>query len=136
MRSPRPAVCTPPLLHALATHIAAFHGEAEQRPDRGGVAGLAAIIRENDDCLRASHPIVFPAESVGALRKQSEDWLSRLGALLDQRQAAGKVRRCHGDLHLRNICVLDDKPVLFDCIEFSEAFTSIDAVLPMTSRFC
>jgi predicted kinase len=41
---------------------------------------------------------------------------------------AGKVRRCHGDLHLRNICLLDGKPVLFDCIEFSDEIASIDVL--------
>ncbi|MFZ2006057.1 MAG: AAA family ATPase, partial [Stellaceae bacterium] len=54
--------------------------------------------------------------------------LDRVGPLIDRRRAAGKVRRCHGDLHLRNICVIDGKPVLFDCIEFSDAFASIDVL--------
>jgi predicted kinase/RimJ/RimL family protein N-acetyltransferase len=36
------------------------------------------------------------------------------------------VRRCHGDLHLNNICLIDGKPVLFDAIEFEESFASID----------
>jgi predicted kinase len=48
--------------------------------------------------------------------------------LLDRRRAGGKVRRCHGDLHLRNICVLDGEPVLFDCIEFSDEFASVDVL--------
>jgi len=38
------------------------------------------------------------------------------------------VRRCHGDLHLRNICLLDGKPTLFDCLEFSDALASIDVL--------
>jgi uncharacterized protein len=62
------------------------------------------------------------------LHASTEEWLARLGDLLDRRRAAGKVRRCHGDLHLRNICVLDGKPVLFDCLEFSEVFASIDVL--------
>jgi predicted kinase len=49
-------------------------------------------------------------------------------ALLDRRRAEGKVRRCHGDLHLRNICLLDGRPVLFDAIEFSEELASIDVL--------
>src|SRR3979490_2008554 len=44
------------------------------------------------------------------------------------RRAAGKVRRCHGDLHLSNICLLDGRPVLFDALEFSEAIGSIDVL--------
>ena len=51
-----------------------------------------------------------------------------LAELLDRRRAAGKVRHCHGDLHLRNICLLEGKPTLFDCLEFDEALASIDVL--------
>src|SRR5205085_6398921 len=54
--------------------------------------------------------------------------LARVGGLLDERRDGGKVRRCHGDLHLRNICLVDGRPVLFDCIEFSEDIASIDVL--------
>jgi aminoglycoside phosphotransferase family enzyme/predicted kinase len=117
---------TPDLLHRLAAHIAAFHESAEPRRDRGGAAALAAIIAENDACLRAA--AAFPAERTGRLREVSAAWLERVGDLLDRRRAAGRVRRCHGDLHLRNICVIDGAPVLFDCIEFSDAFATIDVL--------
>jgi len=118
----------PGFLHRLAAHIAAFHDAAERRPEQGGAAALSAIVDENDECLRASRSGVFPAGHVRELRDTSKDWLHRTGDLLDRRRAAGKIRRCHGDLHLRNICVVDDEPVLFDCIEFSEAFASIDVL--------
>src|SRR5207237_1427039 len=45
-----------------------------------------------------------------------------------RRGDAGRVRRCHGDLHLRNICLLDRGPVLFDCLEFSDDLASIDVL--------
>jgi hypothetical protein len=38
------------------------------------------------------------------------------------------VRHCHGDLHLRNICLFDGKPTLFDCLEFDEALATIDVL--------
>lgn len=118
----------PRLIHALAAHITDFHAKAERRPDSGGAAALAAVIAENDECLRSGRAAAFPAERVGALREHSMVWLSRFGVLLDRRRAEGKVRHCHGDLHLRNICVIDGKPVLFDCIEFSDTFASIDVL--------
>ena len=52
--------------------------------------------------------------------------LAMLGPLLDRRRQEGKVRRCHGDLHLRNICLFGGQPMLFDGIEFSDAFSCID----------
>jgi uncharacterized protein len=118
----------PGFLYRLAANIAAFHEAAEHRPEHGGVAAFSAIVDENDECLQASQAVAFSSERVRELHDASRDWLYRLGELLDRRRAAGKVRRCHGDLHLRNICVVDGEPVLFDCIEFSEAFASIDVL--------
>src|SRR3546814_20644644 len=47
-------------------------------------------------------------------------------SLLDRRAEAGFVRRCHGDLHLRNICMADGRPTLFDALEFDPALACID----------
>jgi predicted kinase len=48
--------------------------------------------------------------------------------LLDRRAKAGMVRRCHGDLHLRNICLFDGRPQLFDCIEFNDRIATVDVL--------
>jgi uncharacterized protein len=115
----------PQLIYALAAHVADFHADAEPRPNHGGAQALRAIVEENDACLRASG-LGLAEPMIDELRDASMQWLERVGGLLDRRRLQGKVRRCHGDLHLRNICVLDAKPVLFDCLEFSEQFASID----------
>ncbi|MBD2489769.1 AAA family ATPase [Aulosira sp. FACHB-615] len=39
-----------------------------------------------------------------------------------------RIRECHGDLHLRNICLWQDKILLFDCIEFNEPFRFVDVM--------
>lgn len=38
------------------------------------------------------------------------------------------IRECHGDLHLRNIALWQDKITLFDCIEFNEPFRFVDVM--------
>jgi predicted kinase len=38
------------------------------------------------------------------------------------------VRQCHGDLHLRNIVLLDNTPRLFDAIEFDDALACTDVL--------
>jgi len=38
------------------------------------------------------------------------------------------VRRCHGDLILRNICLFEGVPTLFDCLEFDEELATIDVL--------
>jgi hypothetical protein len=57
--------------------------------------------------------------------------LARHKALLDARRRRGKVRRCHGDLHLRNICLFENQPTLFDCIEFSDEIACIDTLFDL-----
>jgi hypothetical protein len=116
----------PRLIDALADHIAQFHAAAEKRPGQGGAAALAEVIETNHRCLLAARRAGLDRRSVDALREASLAALRGAAALLDARRDAGKVRRCHGDLHLRNICLLDGEPVLFDCLEFSDELASID----------
>jgi predicted kinase len=48
--------------------------------------------------------------------------------LLEDRGNQGLVRRCHGDLHLGNIVLIGEQPVLFDAIEFSAEIASVDVL--------
>ncbi len=54
--------------------------------------------------------------------------LERNAALLDARARRGKVKHCHGDLHLGNICLFEGRPTLFDAIEFSPDLARIDVL--------
>lgn len=47
----------------------------------------------------------------------------------------GLVKDCHGDLHSKNIFLLPEKTVIFDCIEFNASFRQID-VLSEVAYFC
>ena len=38
------------------------------------------------------------------------------------------MRRCHGDLHLRNIVLLGGEPTLFDAVEFDDAIATGDVL--------
>jgi hypothetical protein len=113
----------PPLMQQLVDHIVDFHAQAEPRFDRGGAAAIAEIERSNIDCLHRAGAAYFEPDQIAALHARSLEILQNVAGLLDARRAAGKVRRCHGDLHLRNICVFHEKPVLF---EFSEELATID----------
>ena len=122
---------TPALMQRLTDAVLRFH-EAAERLDPaqalgGGADGQRAVAEESLAEL-AERPDLFPAAEVEGLGALFHGWLDRTAALLDDRQAEGFVRRCHGDLHLRNICLVEDEPTLFDCIEFNEAFAAIDVL--------
>jgi len=54
--------------------------------------------------------------------------LGSLKDLIFKRGEQGLVRRCHGDAHLRNIVLIDEEPVLFDAVEFSDAIATGDVL--------
>ena len=85
-------------------------------------------MKTNIGCLRDSKGAGFDAAQIGRIERGFAAELARVGPLLDERRRAGKVRLCHGDLHLRNICLVDGRPLLFDCVEFSEDLASIDVL--------
>ncbi|MEN9236169.1 MAG: AAA family ATPase [Gloeomargarita sp. GMQP_bins_25] len=45
-----------------------------------------------------------------------------------ERQQQGKIRECHGDLHLGNICFFQGQTCVFDCIEFNDEFRLTDVI--------
>lgn len=58
----------------------------------------------------------------------SDRFLLEQAELLAQRRDHNFIRECHGDLHLRNICLWHNKIQLFDCIEFNEPFRFVDVM--------
>ncbi|WP_345777835.1 AAA family ATPase [Hoeflea sp.] len=49
-----------------------------------------------------------------------------VASLLSQRSGEGRVRRCHSDLHLKNLVMIDGQPVPFDALEFDERLGTCD----------
>ncbi len=117
---------TPALMTETTRTIARFHRSAPVVHADGGAANIAGVLDINRAGFAASD--VFAAEAVDRIDAAFRDGLAHHAALLDGREAAGRVRRCHGDLHLRNICVLDGRPHLFDCIEFNDRIATVDVL--------
>jgi aminoglycoside phosphotransferase family enzyme/predicted kinase len=119
---------TPELIDDLAAEVADFHDRAAPRPGSGGHAGMRAVIEGNAVDLATIPPAVLPGDWAERLTLRCRAELARRRRLLEQRRRSGRVRRCHGDLHLGNIVLLDRRPVLFDCLEFDEALAAIDTL--------
>jgi hypothetical protein len=118
----------PALARELGTVVAAFHRAAEPRLDKGGHDGMAAVVAGNRDDLDAAQAGVFERGEIAAVDDAARRALDRYRTLLDRRRTAGRVRHCHGDLHLGNIVRLDQGVVPFDCIEFSEDIACTDTM--------
>jgi aminoglycoside phosphotransferase family enzyme/predicted kinase len=122
----RNGTLSPQLMTELARQIAKLHQGAAVSFTHGGSAGIAAVLGINDRGLRETS-LVSP-EAASEFADLFRQALGRHAERLEQRRRAGKVRRCHGDLILRNICLIDGVPTLFDCLEFNEALATIDVL--------
>ena len=121
---------TPELIGALAEEIAAFHALAEPVAGFGGAAGLRGAIERNRLDQRTVEG-VLGRDAIEALRRESLVAVERVAPLLDRRREAGKVRRCHGDLRLANLCLLGGRPTLFDAVEFCDEVACIDVLFDL-----
>lgn len=125
-------------IEELAEIVAGFHRDADRRTDADSAANFAQTIAGNAASMeltvmheeepRGLASGAFDRGAIARLRELSEARLASLRGLLHRRRDRGLVRRCHGDLHLGNICLIDGRPVLFDAIEFNEAFAVIDVL--------
>ena len=114
------------LMVALAASIARFHEAAEPRYDHGGRAGMAWVVDGNAAGFAEFAAGGLDPATSATLTRDTELELQRQGSRLDERRRAGWVRQCHGDLHLRNIVLLDGQPTLFDGVEFNDEIACID----------
>lgn len=112
----------------LATAIARFHASAERRREHGGRAGMAWIVDGNADGFAEFGRTCLDPSASRRVIEGSRRELERVTELLERRRESGFVRQCHGDLHLRNIVLLDGQPTLFDGVEFNDQISCIDVL--------
>ena len=122
---------TPGLIDTLARRVAEFHATLPAAPTDspfGTAEGIEARVLENFRRLRDRLPDADCHERVTRLEAWSRQTLEQHREEFEQRRREGWVRACHGDLHLANMALLDGRPVLFDCLEFSQDLRWIDTM--------
>lgn len=109
----------------LAARVAAFHAAAPAAPKAPGAAHdrLPLVAA----ALEGAGPLLASGEAAG-LRHWIEARCRDLQPLWATRRALGRVRECHGDLHLDNVFSLDGEVGAFDCIEFDDGLRWIDVL--------
>src|SRR5689334_22352400 len=116
------------LMRPLAAAIARLHAGATRRTDHGGLAGMTWVVEGNAADFARQPVGVFDADECQRVTADSRAAIEPHGSLLETRRAAGFVRECHGDLHLRNIVRLDGVPTLFDGVEFNDEISCVDVI--------
>jgi aminoglycoside phosphotransferase family enzyme/predicted kinase len=115
------------LADALGRAVAAAHAKTLVADAGNWIAALGGYVDEHVEVFR-QYPDIFPAVEIDALGRASREAYQRIVPLLRERGQRGFVRHIHGDLHLGNIALIGDKPVLFDAIEFSDIIATGDVL--------
>ena len=114
------------LARDLGQGVFDYHAQTPQRNADG--ATLIADILDELDRVFAELGDLLDAAQTARFHAQSRAALDRIAPLLRQRGAGGHIRRCHGDLHLRNLVMLNGKPIPFDALEFDEVLGTCDVL--------
>lgn len=116
------------LMTPLASAIVRFHALAERTPRHGGVGGMAWVIDGNASGFAEQGAGILDPAACTALTDAARRALSRHSARLERRRRDGFVRHCHGDLHLRNLVLIEGRPTLFDAVEFNDEIACTDVL--------
>lgn len=109
----------------LADIVARSHIHAKKADADAWFASIKRTAAQNIEALRR-FPALFQPASVDGLDARWQAMLAAHELTLHRRAARGLVRRCHGDLHLANIAIINGAPCPFDAIEFDERIASGD----------
>jgi aminoglycoside phosphotransferase family enzyme/predicted kinase len=115
------------LMHELGRLVARFHAGSEVCRDAEHANNIKYVIDSNSRNIAAFRD-QLGAEAVDAYDEAIRAAYDTVRDQVLRRFEDGHVRHCHGDLHLGNILIENDKPVLFDCIEFNERLSQIDVL--------
>jgi aminoglycoside phosphotransferase family enzyme/predicted kinase len=118
----------PALVGEAAEAIARFHAECAPVPGVGGAEDYRDIVRglRRTEADGAAANGLTPGPVGLYLALEAE--IGRQAPLIEARRQAGKVRRGHGDLHLRNICLFQGRAMPFDALEFDPALATADVL--------
>jgi aminoglycoside phosphotransferase family enzyme len=117
-------------LKRVADVLARFHFSTLTNPtiDKFGEPGMFGVnTDENFEQVKKYIGVSIPKHEFEALKKWTDDFYNENRTLFFQRIKDGKIRDCHGDLHMEHICFTEDLCII-DCIEFNDRFRYSDTV--------
>lgn len=119
------------MIDSLASDVASFHQRTPVAPADSVHGTPENIWYRVEKNFSEAYPFLTKPEDI-TLLKELETIATKEHARLTNtfvaRKANGYIRSCHGDLHLRNIVLINNNPVIFDRIEFNELWRWVDVM--------
>lgn len=114
---------------ALGKLLGQFYRSQKPEPavaEYGAPEAIRYSIEENfTQTERFVNTALSPA-AFRAIKEFNNMFFQRFSGVLERRAAEGRIKECHGDLHLEHIAFLPNGIRILDCIEFNSRFRCID----------
>jgi aminoglycoside phosphotransferase family enzyme len=117
-------------IERIGEAIAAFHKKSLQSKEIDKFGKLDVIKFNTEENFQQTEEFIddsISKEQFYALKNWTDKFYKEYQELFAQRLKNGKIRDCHGDLHMEHIC-LTDPIIIFDCIEFNDRFRYSDTL--------
>jgi aminoglycoside phosphotransferase family enzyme/predicted kinase len=118
-------------LEELGRVVAQYHAKTETNDYIRSFGEVAQVRAAFDENYEQTEKYIGGPQTQGQFdetKAYTDRFFAEREDLFQRRIANNYIRECHGDLHLRNICLWQDKILLFDCIEFNEPFRFVDVM--------
>ena len=117
-------------LKKIAAVLAGFHSNALRTAEIeqfGEPEAFKVNTDENFEQVERYIGITIQQKDFHALKKWTTNFYRSNQALFSDRIKEGRIRDCHGDLHMEHICFTEPLSII-DCIEFNDRFRYSDTL--------
>ncbi len=117
-------------LKGIAQLLARFHQNAHHSSEIekfGEPYTFKINTDENFEQTKKYINTTIEREDFDTIALWTDNFYTENRALFQDRITSGKIRDCHGDLHMEHVC-LKDPICIIDCIEFNERFRYTDTI--------
>lgn len=111
-------------LDRIIERLVPFYAQAATGPRINRYGEPATIAYNHEENFSLTEHLagnILPRPLFEEIRAFARLFLAQHRALFRERIREGRIRDCHGDLHMKNICLADGVHI-FDCIEFNPRF--------------
>ncbi|MBW4645943.1 MAG: AAA family ATPase [Goleter apudmare HA4340-LM2] len=118
-------------LEELGLIVAQYHAKTETNDYIRGFGEVPQVKAAFDENYQQTAKYIGGPQTQSQFnetKQYTDNFFAERQELLSSRIKNNYIRECHGDLHLRNIALWNDKILLFDCIEFNEPFRFVDVM--------
>jgi len=121
---------TATMIDAIAERVNELHAKGASASQDSTFGSAHSVRRWSEENLTQIANAI-PASLMPASFARLQHWYQANADLQEQierRRHDGRVRDCHGDLHLDNMALIDNEVMPFDCIEFNPELRWIDTI--------